>query len=284
MKNERKSRPRTSGGKSGWPVRLAFCESAIRKQDEYVFGESLWCEAFVNDTASRVEENRQADTLEFLCKEGCPRRELLYLLGMCENRGVTNALNMTGYNSSDLKRKLRNLRECGDSVWKLNGHAVPDGWGGTAFGMFLEMAAVKLPKPSTLAKFLELPMYLREYASLVEHAARYLGGKSDFYLHLAKALLVRFVHEHTNKHHDKEVADLLSVMLGLEYGEVDHRIWRSSYQKRFIHYRPDPTDSPVLRAKKTLLECEAAVFYRMDVGHPGKQYIRKNRLTVSRYS
>jgi hypothetical protein len=74
------------------------------------------------------------------------------------------------------------------------------------------------------------------------------------------------------------------VMLGTNYGEVDHRIWRSNYHRRHAHYRPDPPDSPVLRAKKTLLECEAAVFYRMDVGHPGEQYLRKNRLTISRYS
>jgi hypothetical protein len=283
----KKKSPRrtTSKGEKGWPVRLAFCESAILKQDEYIFREApWWVDTVVNDTAARVEENGQTGTLESLCKQTCPRRELLYLLGMCENRGVTNALKATGYDSSALKQKLRDLRKCADAVWRLNGHAVDAGWGGTAFGMFLETAAVKLVKPSTLAKFLEMPTHLEEYASLVEHAATYLGGKSDFYLHLAKALLVRFVHEHTNKNHDKIVADLLSVMLGLEYGEVDHRIWRSKYHQRHTHYRPDPTDSPVLRAKKTLLECTAAVFYRMDVGHPGEQYLRQNRLTILRYS
>jgi hypothetical protein len=180
-------------------------------------------------------------------------------------------------------QKLRDLRACANAVWRLNGHAVPNGWGGTAFGMFLEMAAVEV-EPSTLAEFLDLPTHLREYASLAEHSAKYIGGKSDFYLSLAKALLVGFVHEHANKDHDKSVADLLSMMLGPSYGEVDHRVWRNNYHRRHAHYRPDPTDSPVLRAKKSLLECEAAVFYRMDVCHPGKQYIRSNRRTVSRNS
>jgi hypothetical protein len=281
---KRKSQRITTGkDEKGWPVRLSFCESAIRKQDEYVLREwSPWVDMIVNDTAARVEENGQAETLESLCKQGCPKRELLYLLGMCENRGVTNALKATGYNSSELKQKLRDLRKCANAVWRINGYAVRNHWGGTAFAMFLEMAAEKNGKPSTLAKFLDLDTDLEEYASLVEHAARYLGGKSDFYLNLAKAMLVNFVQAHTNNHHDRIVADLLSVMLGLRYGEVDHRIWRSNYHRRHTHYRPDPADSPALRAKKTLLECEAAIFYRVDVGHPGEQYLRQNKLTVPR--
>ncbi len=287
MASKKESHRRTtSKGEKGWPVRLALCESAIRKQDEYVLSGSAdwWVDTFVNDTTARVEKNRQTGALDFLCKQGCPRRELLYLLGHCENRGVTNASKMTGYDSSEFRQKLRDLRKCADAIWKFNGHAVPHHWGGTAFGMFLETAEVKRGKPGTLAKFLDLPIHLREYASLVEHATTYLGGKSDFYLHLAKALLVKFVHAHTSKNHDKIVADLLSVMLGLKYGEVDHRIWRSNYHQRYTHYRPDPNDSPDLRAKKTLLECEAAVFYRVDVGHPGEQYLRENRLTVLRDS
>ena len=266
-------------------MRLASCESAIRKQDEYVLsGSSPWVKTFVDGVTARVKKNRQTDALDFLCKQHCPERELLYLLGMCENRGVTNALKATGYASSELKRKLRDLRKCANAVWRINGHAVSNNWGGTAFAMFLEIAAVKNGKADMLANFLDLDTDLNEYASLVEHAARYLGGKSDFYLNLAKALLVNFVKAHTNKNHDKIVADLLSVMLGLEYVEVDHRIWRSNYHRRHTHYRPYPADSPVLRAKKTLLECEAAVFYRMDVGHPGEQYLRQGKVTVQRSS
>jgi hypothetical protein len=124
------SKQRMSMGNSGWPVRLAFCESAIRKQDEYIFREApWWADTIVDDTVVRVKENSQVSTLEFLCKQGCPRRELLYMLGMCENRGVTNASKMTGYDSSELKQKLRDLRACANAVWRLNGHAVPNGWG-----------------------------------------------------------------------------------------------------------------------------------------------------------
>jgi hypothetical protein len=212
---KRKSQRRTTGkGEKGWPVRLSFCESAIRTQDQRMFREvPRFIDMIAEDTAARVKKNRQAETLEFLCKQSCPRRELLYLLGMCENRGVTNALKATGYDSSELKRKMRDLRKCANAVWQINGYAVRNHWGGTAFAMFLEMAAEKNGKPGTLAKFLDLDTDLEEYASLVEHAARYLGGKSDFYLNLAKALLVNFVQAHTNKNHDKAVADLLSVML-----------------------------------------------------------------------
>ncbi len=281
-KKRTRRRKKTGDNGTGWPVRLAMCESAIRKQDEYVSRRSpRFVDLIAEATAAQVEENGQTGALKFLCEQGSSRRELLYLLGMCENRGVTNAVKMTGYDSVELRKKLRDLRSCASAIWKLNGHAVPQGWGGTEFGKFLEMAEVKR-SPSTLAKFLELPIYLREYASLLEHAFKFLGGKSDFYLNLAKALLVRFVRERTNKYHNKEVADLLSVMLGLEYGEVEHRVWRGKYQKRFTHYRPDPTDSPSLRAKKTLLECEAAILYRMDVLHPGQQHLRKEGRTVSR--
>lgn len=73
-------------------------------------------------------------------------------------------------------------------------------------------------------------------------------------------------------------------MLGEEYGEVEHRVWQGKYHDRFTHYQPDPNDSPRLRAMKTLLECEAAVLYRMDILHPGKKYLRQVRKTVQRLS
>jgi hypothetical protein len=281
-KKEPKQRQIASAGNGGWPVRLAMCESAIRKQDEYVFKHApLFVDRVVEATAAHVEKNRQTDALDFLCNQRCPRRDLLYLLGMCENRGVTNSLKMTGHDSEELRKTLRELRECATSVLRINGHAVREEWGGTEFGKFLEMAKVKR---SAIADFLELTISLREYASLVEHAARYLGGKSDFYLRLAKALLAGFVHQQTNEYHDPEVAKLLSVMLGPEYGEVEHRVWRSNYKKQFTHYRPDPVDSPSLRAKKTLLECEAAIFYRMDVLHSGTKHVRQEGFTALRLS
>jgi hypothetical protein len=284
QKKSAKQGKSTSGAEKGWPVRLAMCESAIRKQDEYIFrGASWWADTIVEDAATHVKKNRQTSALDKLVAQGCPRREFLYLLGMCENRGVTNALKMTGYDSVELRKQLRVLRECASVVWRVNGHDVPEGRDGTEFSKFLGMATVKQSTGttrSTLATFLQLPMYLREYASLVEHAAKYLGGKSDFYLSLSKALLVRFVHLHTKAYHDMEVANLLSAMIGPEYGEVEHRIWRSKYLRRFRTYRPDPNDSSSMRAKKTLLECEAAVSYRMDIGHPGKRHIRLEGLTV----
>lgn len=281
-KKEPRPRQRTSTDKKGWPVRLAMCESAIRKQDEYVFREApQWVDTIVETTAAHVKKNRQTDALDFLCNQRCPRRDLLYLLGMCENRGVTNSFKMTGYGPAELRKELRELRRCATSVCRINGHVIREGWGGTEFGKLLEMADVK---HSTLADFLRLPTPLREYASLVEHAARHLGGKSDFYLQLAKALLAGSVHQHASEYHDAKVAALLSVMLGPEYGEVEHRVWRNKYKKRLTDYRPDPTDSPSLRAKKTLLECEAAIFYRMDVLHPGDKNVRQEGLSVLRQS
>ena len=281
-RKEPKQRQRTGAGEKGWPVRLATCESAIRKQDEYVFKHSpQFVDHVVEATAAHVEKNRQTDALDFLCNQRCPRRDLLYLLGMCENRGVTNSLKMTGYGPAELRKTLRELRQCATSVCRINGHAVREGWGGTEFGKFLEIAKVK---HSAIADFLQLTISLREYASLVEHAARYIGGKSDFYLHLAKALLAGFVHQHASEYHDAKVAALLSVMLGPEYGEVEHRVWRNNYKKRFTDYRPDPADSPSLRAKKTLLECEAAIFYRMDVLHSGTKHVRQEGFTALRSS
>jgi hypothetical protein len=148
----------------------------------------------------------------------------------------------------------------------------------------LEFAQEKNVKPSAITEFLRLPDMLNEYVSLVEHAAKYLGGKSDFYLNVAKAVLVRFVWHHTGQHHHGKVARLLSVMLGPEYLQPNHVVWFGSYQERLQHYRPDREDSSALRAKKTLLECEAAIFYRMDILHMGTKFIRKNRRTVLRIS
>ena len=271
-----------SNDKNGWPVRLATCEAAIRKQDEYVFKHvPRFVDIIVKTTLAKVEENGQTETLDAMCKQGCPRVELLYLLGMCENRGVTNALKMTGYNSDVLKRKLREIEECAAVIKQLNGHTVAEGWGGTEFGKVLEMARVKR---GMIASFLQLPGCLHEYASLVKHASRHLGGKSDFYLSLAKATLVGFVRERTKDEHPKDVAHLLSVMIGEEYGEVEHRVWQGKYQDRLTHHQPDPNDSPRLRAMKTLMECDAAVLYRMDILHTGKKYLRQVRKTVLRHS
>ncbi len=279
-KKEPKQRQIASAGKDGWPVYLAMCASAIRKQDEYVFKRSpRFVDIIAKATSVRVEKNGQTQTLDAMCERGCSRDELLYLLGMCENRGVTNALKMTGFDSDKLPQRLREIEKCAAVIRQLNGHAVAEGWGGTEFGKVLEMARVKR---GMIASFLQLPACLDEYASLVKHASKYLGGKSDFYLSLAKAALVNFVRERTKDDHPKDVANLLSVMLGEEYGEVEHRVWQGTYHDRFTHYRPDPNDSPRLRAMKTLLECEAVVLYRMDILHPGKKYLRQVRKTVQR--
>ena len=41
----------------------------------------------VKATETNVRKNQAARVVEELEKKGCPKRELLYLLGMCENRG-----------------------------------------------------------------------------------------------------------------------------------------------------------------------------------------------------
>jgi hypothetical protein len=269
----------------GWPVRLAACESAIRSQDKQMFKTvPSFVNIVVNATETKVGDNQAAGVVEELWKKGCPERELLYLLGMCENRGVGNSFSMTGFDPEQLQTQLRRIRSATKKIETINGPDGPQRWGGTEFGKFLEFAQETNGKPSAITEFLRLPAVLKEYVSLVEHAAKYLGGKSDFYLNIAKAVLVRFVRRRTGQYHHGKVARLLSVMLGPEYLQVNHLVWFKSYQQRLQHYRPDREDSPALRVKKTLLECEAAIFYRMDILHPGDKFVRKNRLTVQRTS
>ena len=280
--SDTKQKHKASDGKSGWRVRFAMCESAIRKQDEYVFKHvPRFVDAVAQDAEHRIQEainnnelvigksgKRNVDPLKFLCEKGCPRRKLLYLLGMCENRGVTNSAKMTGFDSEDLNRLVDGIRAVADSLWALSGYE---------FGSYLE-----IEEHSTLFNLLRVPEMLREYASLIEHAVDFIGGKSDFYLHLARARLLNFVKEHTGKPYDVHVARLLSVIIGVHYGKDNHRVWRDKLEKELLHYEPDPADSPSLRAKKTLLECHAATFYRMDIHHPGEQFLRKKHRTVLR--
>jgi hypothetical protein len=259
---KKKRRSASVSAKIPWPVRIAICESAIRKQDEYIFKKiPRFVDLVVAATKSRVYKLGKTDSLESLCDEGCPQRELLYLLGMCENRGVSNAFEMTGFDSRELPKELMRIRECASTIYKLNL---------AEFGMFL----IK-PGNRTLFTFRPLALVLRQYSALVEHAVNFIGGKSDFYLSLAKALLVEFVHERTKEFHHAKVANLLTVKLGLGYSEVDHRNWRSKYLRRRKGYRPDPADSEVLRMKKNLMEVRAATFYRTDTLHPFKQHHRK---------
>jgi hypothetical protein len=258
-------------------VNLAACEEAIRRQDNYVLKEApRWVDLVVKFAEEQVEKNEATESLEALTSASCSRRELLYMLAMCENRGVTNALKMTGYESGDLKKKLRHLREASDIAARFNGFGSSE----TEFGKFLDMATDK--NKSLVGKFIDLPTSLSEYVSLLEHSVKYLGGKADFYLSLAKAALDDFITKHTGQHYDSDVTCLLSVMLGPEYEEQKHRVWRSSYKKRLKNFHPDPSDSPSLREKKTLLECEAAIRYRMDVLHPGDKYLRQEAGTVLR--
>ena len=119
-KKEPKQRQIASAGKDGWPVYLAMCASAIRKQDEYVFKRSpRFVDIIVKATSVRVEKNGQTQTLDAMCERGCSRDELLYLLGMCENRGVTNALKMTGFDSDKLPQRLREIEKCAAVIRQL---------------------------------------------------------------------------------------------------------------------------------------------------------------------
>jgi len=270
----------------GWAVRLATCESAIRSQDKHMF-ETVprFVDSVVKATETKVRDNVVADELEELQQKGCPKRELLYLIGMCENRGVGNSLGMTGFDPEQLQTQLRRIRRAAKKIERINGEDCPDHWGGTEFGKFLEFARVKDDrKPGAIAEFLRLPAMLNEYVSLVEHATKSLGGKSDFYLNVAKAVLVQFVRQRTGQYHHGKVARLLSVILGTGYGQAEHLVWFGSYRQRRQHYSPDQKDSPALRAKKTLLEREAAIFYRMDILHQNSKFIKKARRTVVRAS
>jgi hypothetical protein len=255
-----------------WPVKITFCEYAICKHDEWVFKNAP---GFVDDvvaaTEARVIAVEKMGSLEFLCEKGCPRRPLLYFLGMCENRGVTKAVKMTGFDSEDLNKELRRIRKCVSTIEALNARRFGD------FGHF-----VGFPEHFALCKFLLLPSMLRDYSALVKHAVHSFGGKSDFYLDFAKAVLVKFVHRCTKEFRDEKVVDLLSVMLGAKYSAIRHRNWRSKYLKRRRGYRPDPTDPPSLRITKTLLDMQAAVLYRMGGLHPGAKHLRPKRRTPKR--
>ena len=168
-KNQTKRQQKTRDGENGWPVRLAMCEAAIRKQDEAVFkGNSYFVDEIVRVTEARVREanktkalalsgktkKTQTDAFDFLCERGCPRRELLYLLGMCENRGVTNSVKMTGYDAEELRKILCVLRTRADALWAVSCYE---------FGRFLEAE-----ERSTLFGFLRLPEMLLEYSALVD--------------------------------------------------------------------------------------------------------------------
>jgi hypothetical protein len=285
LKREKEVYPPSPRLKGGWPIRLAMCESAIRWQDERMFKKSpMFVDLVVSATIRKVRLHQVEDVVEELKKRGCPERELLYLLGMCENRGVGNSFSMIGFDPERWQTQMRRIRSAANKIERINGKDVREGWGGTEFGKFLEFAEAKRSKPSIIAEFLRLPNILREYLSLAEHATKYLGGKSDFYLGIAKARLVRFVRLHTGRYHHGRVATLLSVILRPEYGQIEHIVWFSLYQQRLQHYCPDRKDSAAVRAKKTLLECEAAIFYRMDVLHPGSKSIKQRRRTSVRSS
>src|SRR5271156_3292822 len=114
----------------GWPVRLAACESAIRSQDEQMFKTvPSFVNIVVNATKTKVGENQAAGVVEDLRKKGCPERELLYLLGMCENRGVGNSFSMTGFDPEQLQTQLRRIRHAAKKIETINGADVPEHWG-----------------------------------------------------------------------------------------------------------------------------------------------------------
>lgn len=270
MPKKRKPRPKQTAADGDWSVRFDLCESAVRFQDEYrLEHDQPLVDAAEGLMEARIKEAGQSDSLILLCDKGCPRRELLYLLAMCENRGLSRTDIMLGRNSVAMRKSLKKIEACADDV----AHLLCDG----ELGRILATE-----ENSTLFDFVNLPTELQEFAALVDHAVKYIAGRHDFYLNIAKARLVNFVLKHTGKHHHKEVANLLWVNLGGEYGEVEHRIWHSNYLDRAERFRASPEDSPSLRAKKNLLECRAAILLRFDVQHPGNKYLRVGGQSVLR--
>lgn len=266
-KREKPKRKQTTTD-GNWPVRFDLCESAVRFEDEYRLKyDPPLVDAGVKYMEARVKEEGQSETLDILVNQGCPRRELLYLLAMCENRGLSKTEMMVGHNSVALRLALKKITKCADMVSDLIC--------GGEFGRLLE-----LPEESTLFRFLNLPTELQEFATLVDHAVKYIAGRNDFYLHIAKARLANAVLKHTGKHHHKHVANLLSVNVGDGYAEAEHRVWHSTYLDRIERFQSDPEDSPAVRAKKNLLECRAAILLRLDVRHPGDKYLRVRGASV----
>ena len=199
-------------------------------------------------TLLKIEEQSAMGSFQDLCKAGCDHTDLLYLLGTCENRGVQSTVKLTGYDSEELTIKLKMIRECARTLEEINKREL---------GLIIQ-------DTRHFKKHDRLPVVLHEYAGLVEHAARHLGGKTDFYLHVAKGRLIHYVREKTGAYHDKEVAETLAAVLDSAYSESDHRGWRNTYHKRISDYTREAGDTPALRAKKTRLEMRAASLYRSD--------------------
>jgi hypothetical protein len=232
-----------------WPVKFLKAEEAIWCYDEFLRDKMPdVINRIANQTKLRIEEQNAMGCFHKLCKAGCHHTDLLYLLGTCENRGVQSTVKLTGYDSEELTIKLKMIRECAQTLEEINTRE---------FGLFIK-------DRRHFKQHDRLAVTLRQYAGLVDHAARHLGGKTDFYLHVAKGRLIHYVREKTGAYHDKEVAETLAAVLDSAYSESDHRGWRNTYHKRISDYTREAGDTPALRAKKTRLEMRAATLYRSD--------------------
>lgn len=195
----------------GWPVNLKRAAATIRVLDkEHPLLHEPFVAEFRAEAEAMIKANGATRFLERLVKAGCPKDPLLYLVRQCENRGVKTAQNLTGYRSTEVKAKIRQMRRTADVIAEINKRE---------FGLFLSDRA-------HFRTHERLASYLREYAALLEHALNYLGGKQDFYLNLAKAALVDFVKEHTKAFHDGLVAELIASVLDSDgYSELGIHFW-----------------------------------------------------------
>jgi hypothetical protein len=233
---------------TGWPVNFLMAEDATWGYDQFIREQMPGILAGIaNHARQKIEHHNAMGSLHKLGTAGCDDTELLFLLGACENRGVQSAIKLTGYDSEELTAKLKLMVTCAQVIAEINRRE---------FGLLVK-------DRRHFRQHERLSSTLRQYRALVEHAVKHLGGKTDFYLHVAKGRIIHYVREHTGSYHDSEVSELIAAALGSHYTEEDHRGWRIAYHKR-IQTHSRGADTPVLRMKKTLLERRAANLYRSD--------------------
>jgi hypothetical protein len=146
--------------KTAWPLKFLKAEEAILCQDEFFRDKMPYViNRIAKQTELRIEEQNAMGSFQKLCKAGCHHTDLLYLLGTCENRGVQSRVKLTGYDSEELPVKLKMIRECAETLEEINKRE---------FGLFIK-------DRRHFKQHDRLPVTLRQYALLVEHAATHLG-------------------------------------------------------------------------------------------------------------
>ncbi len=180
---------------------------------------------------AKIKESSETDSLKTLCRSGCQKIMVLWLLhpllptpmfpileGIFNWPGPRKSEALFRRKSSEIGKIINRLRKTADEMEALN--------------LDFEFRYLLTDGGPELRNLWDLPHSVRNYAEFVQSVARYFGKGSEGVYSIVKARFTAYVRHQTHSFHDKEVAALIGSVMDKDYSDSDHSVWRRKHYRR----------------------------------------------------